>query len=127
MGSGPVPLVSACTAVAGRLAPKAEFGYFLSEDGPVLVTAGGVGVGRGVAAAGLAEEAAVAVGVRVTTPQAEGVFFPSEMTARRREAIAVEVRGGPAAFDNIGSGRRVSRRLVSSTLKTNNYIERIIT
>ena len=111
-----MPLVAACTAVARRLTPSTEFGYFLSEDGPVLVTAGGVGVGRGVAAAGLEEDAAVSVGVQVTTPHTEGVFFPSEMTARRREAITVEFRGGPAAFDNIGSGRRVSRRLVSSTL-----------
>jgi hypothetical protein len=85
----------------------------------MLVADDGVGAAGCVAVGVPGEPAAAGVGgVRFTAPHAESIFFPSEMTVRRREELAIEVGGGPAAFDNIGSGRRVSRRLVSSTLTT---------
>ena len=116
MGAGTVLLVGPCAGMARRCAPSAEFGYFRSEDGVAVFAAGG-GVGAVAAGVVAVPEEAVMIGVRTTVPQAEA-FFPSVMTARRREDIGAEVGGGPAAFDNIGSGKRVSRRFASSTLGT---------
>lgn len=97
------------TELAART-PSAEFGYRLVSG---AVCDDKDEVGRGEGAVTVLDPAAEAGRL---APHGVDGFFASPSTASRRDEPAVVAGGGPAALDSIGSGRRESRRFVSSTL-----------